>query len=72
MVDRKEVIEKIKKEAYLGDGAYVHHDGHHVVLTTNDGIRETNRVCLEPACLRAFEEYLERLKDLIGILKTLD
>ena len=45
---------------YLGDGAYVDFDGFHVVLTTEDGMDiPTNRICLEPAVLKAFLRYLE-------------
>lgn len=46
--------------SYLGDGAYAGFDGHHVVLYTHDGVRETNRVCLDPATLQAFEAWLAR------------
>lgn len=72
MSEREEILEKIKKKHYLGDGAYVHHDGWHIVLTTSDGISDTNTVCLEPSCMRLFDEYRTRLKDLIGVLQKLD
>lgn len=35
-------------KVYLGDGAYCEYDGFHLVLTTEDGIRVRNTVCLEP------------------------
>lgn len=45
---------------YLGDGAFAHYDGFNVWLTTEDGISETNTVCLEPEVLRAFIAYVKR------------
>lgn len=51
-------------EDYLGDGAYVYLDPVGcVVLYTSDGIRETNRVVLEPEVLVAFERWLARLRE---------
>lgn len=46
---------------YLGDGVYVGHDGYGLVLTTEDGIRETNRIVLEPDVYRALVAYVEAL-----------
>ena len=49
---------------YLGDGVSVHFDGYALggalVLTTDDGIRITNRVVLEPEVYRALTNYVER------------
>jgi hypothetical protein len=36
------------KKTYLGDGAYADFDGHSIILTTENGICETNRIVLEP------------------------
>lgn len=47
---------------YLGDGAYVHHDGFAVWITTSNGLRTTNAICLEPEVLEALLEYVERFK----------
>ena len=33
---------------YIGDGVYADFDGYNVVLTTEDGIKATNRIVLEP------------------------
>ena len=49
-------------KTYLGDGAYVDFDGYALVLTTENGIRETNRIVLEPEVWHALKEYVERLK----------
>lgn len=48
---------------YLGDGAYADFDGYHVVLTTENDISTTSRICLEPEVLHNFEQYVQRLKD---------
>ncbi len=47
---------------YLGDGAYVDFDGYALVLTTGNGICETNRIVLEPEVWYALREYVERLQ----------
>jgi hypothetical protein len=54
---------KLEGKAYLGDGAYVAFDGFALWLTTEDGIRETNRICLEPEVYHALTEYVARLKE---------
>ena len=43
---------------YLGDAVYVDDDGFGVVLTTEDGVRVTNRIVLEPAVVDALLLYL--------------
>ena len=47
---------------YIGDGVYVAHDGYHVWLTTNreDG-RGGHQIALEPAVLKALDEYRREL-----------
>ncbi len=50
-------------KAYLGDAVYVDFDGFALWLTTEDGLRETNRICLEPAVYRALTEYVARLTE---------
>ena len=46
---------------YLGDGAYADFDGWSVVLTTENGLTETNRIVMEPEVTTAFLRWLERL-----------
>jgi hypothetical protein len=46
---------------YLGDGVYAGWDGYAIVLTTEDGIRATNTVVLEPDVYSALARYVERL-----------
>ena len=48
---------------YLGDAVYVEKDRwKDIVLTTSDGIRDTNTIVLEYFVLKAFLEYIERVK----------
>lgn len=47
---------------YLGDGCYADFDGFAVVLTTEDGIRATNTVYLEPEVLSALFRYVDELR----------
>jgi len=50
-------------KAYLGDGCYVAFDGYHFVLTTENGIRVTNVIYLEPEVLAKFDGYRRRLNE---------
>ena len=45
------------EKTYLGDAVYADFDGYHIVLTTEDGIRVTNIVCLEPQVLDALDRF---------------
>ncbi len=45
---------------YLGDGVYVEDQGHHLALTTEDGMRATNTIYLEPTVYRALVDYVNR------------
>jgi len=47
----------MSKKLYLGDGVYVEYNGD-VILTTEDGIRVTNRIVLEPGVMEAFHIFL--------------
>jgi hypothetical protein len=35
-------------KTHLGDAVFADHDGYHIVLTTEDGTRTTNRIYLDP------------------------
>jgi hypothetical protein len=50
---------KMAKE-YIGDGVYIDHDGFSFVLTTSNGIRDTNTIYLEP-------EHIERIMSYVSI-----
>ncbi len=46
---------------YLGDAVYVEIDQFDcIVLTTSNGITDTNRIVFEPEVLTAFKHYLIR------------
>ena len=50
----------MSSKVYLGDAVYVEVDEFGaLVLTTEDGIRATNRIVLEPEVLAALRQYLE-------------
>lgn len=48
------------EKQYLGDGVYVREEGGDVVLTTENGISETNTIILEPSVLQSLDEWLRR------------
>lgn len=50
------------KKEYVGDAVYVDFDGWNVVLTTEDGIRTTNVIYLEPELLTSLEAYFAKVK----------
>ncbi len=48
------------EKLYLGDAVYVDLTKHgEVILTTEDGIRTTNTIILEPKVLQSFLDYLQ-------------
>ncbi len=49
-------------KVYLGDGVYADTDGNGIILTTENGVGETNRIYLEPEVLHSFADYLETIK----------
>jgi hypothetical protein len=48
-------------KTYLGDGVYADYDGHHIILTTEDGVVATNLIYLEPAVLNALQMFKGRI-----------
>ncbi len=62
-------IENYKR--YLGDGAYVEFDGYHIVLTTSNGITNTNTIALEPDVFKALVKYEKQLCDVLIAEKEL-
>jgi hypothetical protein len=46
---------------YLGDGAYVEYNGYNFVLTTSNGIQDTNTIYLEPEHLDMLMDYAKRV-----------
>ena len=49
------------KKTYLGDGVFVEFIADVLVLTTEDGIRETNRIVLEPSVYSDLVRFVERI-----------
>ena len=47
-------------KTFLGDGVYVDFDGYHVILTTENGIRATNIIYLDPHVLSAFRDHIQQ------------
>lgn len=64
-------MEMFLKE-YLGDAVYVEFDGYHIVLTTEDGVRTTNRICLNPYVLTAYTEWIGRLEERVRKLREIN
>ena len=52
----------INKKVYLGDAVYVRFDGESLILTTENGIEETNIIFLDNSVLDTFIQYLKKLK----------
>ena len=53
-------------KTYLGDGAYAAFDGYSVILTTSDGVSDTNTIYMEPEVvqvLMTFFTEVEKLKE---------
>lgn len=51
---------------YIGDGVYIDFDGYGIVLTTENGIRETNRIVLEPEVYSELMRYVNDLREKAG------
>lgn len=56
---------KLDKE-YLGDAVYINFDGLRLVLTTEEGIRVTNTIYLNPKVYEALVYYVKRLRNTVG------
>lgn len=51
-----------KGKVYIGDGCYVEFDGFEFVLTTEDGVKVTNRIILEPQVFENFLAFIEAVR----------
>jgi hypothetical protein len=49
----------MEKKRYLGDGVYVAFTGYRFVLTTENGIRATNEIVLEPEVVEELIRYVD-------------
>lgn len=52
---------------YIGDGVYVEFDGFSIVVTTENGIKVTNRIVLE---LEVYTSLVDYVNELITALKA--
>jgi len=59
----------MERKKYLGDAVYFEYDGYHVVLTTENGIRATNKICLEPEVIQNLFKAIEKIEPLMRQLK---
>ena len=50
------------EKTYLGYGVYADFDGHHIVLTTEDGIETTNTIFLDSEIYGALQAFETRLR----------
>jgi hypothetical protein len=46
---------------YIGDSVYVEWTGHHLVLTTENGLGPSNTIMLEPEVWAMLEHYVQQI-----------
>ena len=49
-------------KVYLGDAVYAELDGRNIVLTTEDGIKTTNTIYLDPTVIKSLLAFLKKEK----------
>lgn len=54
-------------KSYIGDGIYVEHDGHGLVLTFENGLSVSIRIVLQPDVFEALLRYVEVLKASLAV-----
>lgn len=52
----------VPKKIYLGDAVYAAFDGAGITLTTEDGVRVSNEIYLEPDVVKSLFDYVEAIK----------
>jgi len=55
-------MKKSPYKKYLGDGLYADFDGHHIVLSAENGFSATDTVYLDPNVYDALTKYVADLK----------
>lgn len=60
-----------KHQVYLGDGAYAHYDGYHVVLTTGHHLisEADNVIALDPDVMENVAAYIFKIQNLRDVSK---
>ena len=51
-----------KHKQYLGDAVYADWDGYHIIITTSDGVYDTNRILLDSQVMEKLIDYHERIR----------
>lgn len=51
-------------KGYIGDGVYVHYDGHGITLNANDATNPTDSIYLEPEVLSGLIRFVENIKEM--------
>jgi hypothetical protein len=60
-------LESLNDTEYLGDGAYIGHDGYQIWLLAHDGIEATAAVALEPDTWTNLKAYLTKIETKYGV-----
>lgn len=58
------------RKVYLGDSVYADHDGHSVVLTTENGFGPSNTIVLEPEVMAALKRWLLEVELMFAVYKV--
>ena len=53
------------EKVYLGDSVYALFDGYHIVIITNNGIKDTNEIYLEPDVQVNLVKFIERIVEAV-------
>lgn len=59
----KPLLSQLLDAKYLGDGAYIGHDGFQVWIIAHDGYRVTEAVALDEIASKGVVEYFKRLEE---------
>jgi hypothetical protein len=57
-------------KTYLGDGCYAEFDGYAITLTTENGVRTTNTIVLEPSVYEALTKFVGQLRAVSASTET--
>lgn len=52
-----------QNKVYLGDAVYADFDGHHIILTTENGFEATNTIFLDSDVASSLVDYINRKKN---------
>jgi hypothetical protein len=53
------------EKVYLGDSVYALFDGYHIVIITNNGIKDTNEIYLDPVVQVNLVKFIERIVEAV-------